>query len=85
MKCPACGMAELAYGVRDIPYTRRGETVIIPAVSGEHCPRCGEAVLNAAESMRVSRWMARGSGEARAHSDPRSHPNLHAPTHAGYP
>ncbi|CAM3217974.1 type II TA system antitoxin MqsA family protein [Cupriavidus taiwanensis] len=45
MKCPECGGAELVGGMRDMPYTYRGETTVIPNVSGQWCPKCGEGVL----------------------------------------
>jgi len=35
----------------------KGETTAIPAVRGELCPSCGESVLGAAESGRVSAAM----------------------------
>ncbi|UDM50384.1 type II TA system antitoxin MqsA family protein [Cupriavidus sp. MP-37] len=45
MKCPECGGAELVAGMRDMPYTYRGETTVIPNVPGQWCPNCGEGVL----------------------------------------
>ena len=42
---------------RDIAYTYKGETIAIPAVRGNFCPACGESVLAAAESSRVSAAM----------------------------
>ncbi|NUO86899.1 MAG: type II toxin-antitoxin system MqsA family antitoxin [Cupriavidus sp.] len=45
MKCPECGGAELVSGMRDMPYTYRGETTVIPNVLGQWCPKCGEGVL----------------------------------------
>jgi HTH-type transcriptional regulator/antitoxin MqsA len=57
MKCPICGEAKLVQDTRDIPYTYKGETTAIPAVGGDFCPACGEAVLDAAESARVSALM----------------------------
>ena len=42
---------------RDILYVYKGETTTIPAVRGEFCPACGESVLAAAESKRVSAAM----------------------------
>jgi YgiT-type zinc finger domain-containing protein len=35
MKCPACGAAELVHDTRDMPYTYRGESTIIPDVNGD--------------------------------------------------
>ena len=40
-----------------MPYTNKGESTIIPAVTGDFCPACGEAVLDAAESARTSTAM----------------------------
>ena len=57
MKCPSCGERKLVRDTRDIPYTYKGETTTIPAVRGEFCPACGESVLGAAESKRVSAAM----------------------------
>ena len=57
MKCPVCGAAELVRDTRDLPYTYKGETTTIPAVQGDFCPACGEAVLDMAESTRTSALM----------------------------
>lgn len=57
MKCPVCGAAELIHDTRDLPYTYKGETTHITAVTGDFCPACAESVLDAAESERVMREM----------------------------
>jgi HTH-type transcriptional regulator / antitoxin MqsA len=57
MKCPACGAAELVHDIRDTPYTYKGEFTTLPAVNGDFCPACGEAVLDAKESRRVNTLM----------------------------
>lgn len=54
MKCPSCGAAELVPDTRDTPYTYKGESTTLPDVSGDFCPACGEAVLDAKESRRVN-------------------------------
>lgn len=54
MKCPCCGGADLIHDTRDIPYTYKGETVSIPAVTGDFCPACGEVVLNQEQGDRFS-------------------------------
>ena len=54
MKCPACGAAELVHDSRDMPYTYKGETTAIPAVVGDFCPACGEAVLDREHGDRYS-------------------------------
>ncbi|WP_367268126.1 type II toxin-antitoxin system MqsA family antitoxin, partial [uncultured Thiodictyon sp.] len=57
MKCPVCGAAELIRDVRDLPYTYKGQTTVIAAVTGDFCPACAESVLAGAESDRVMREM----------------------------
>ncbi len=66
MKCPVCGAAELIHDVRDLPYTYKGETAIIAAVTGEFCPACAESVLDGAESDRVMREMRTFSKQVNA-------------------
>jgi HTH-type transcriptional regulator/antitoxin MqsA len=57
MKCPSCAAAELVHDTRDIPHTYKSESTIIPAVTGDFCPACGEVVLDANESARISTAM----------------------------
>jgi HTH-type transcriptional regulator / antitoxin MqsA len=57
MKCPACGAAELVHDTRDVPYTYKGESTIIPDVTGDFCPACGEVVMDMAEGVRHSATM----------------------------
>ena len=57
MKCPSCAAAELVHDTRDMPYTYKGESTVIPAVTGDYCPACGEAVLEAGESARTGAAM----------------------------
>ncbi|MDD5241945.1 MAG: type II toxin-antitoxin system MqsA family antitoxin [Sulfuricella sp.] len=57
MKCPTCEAAELVHDTRDMPYTYKGESTIIPAVTGDFCPACGEAVLDMPESTRTGAAM----------------------------
>jgi len=57
MKCPHCGKVKLVHDTRDLPYTYKGETTNIPSVTGDFCPACGESILDAAESARVSSLM----------------------------
>lgn len=54
MKCPACGVAQLIHDTRDMPYIYKGESTIIPAVTGDFCPACGEAVLDRTNGDRYS-------------------------------
>jgi HTH-type transcriptional regulator / antitoxin MqsA len=66
MKCPVCGAAELVHDTRDLPYTYKGETTIIPAVTGDFCPACAESILDASESDRVMREMRAFSRQVNA-------------------
>jgi len=66
MKCPVCGAAELIHDTRDLPYTYKGETSIISAVTGDFCPACAESLLDAAESDRVMREMRAFSKQVNA-------------------
>ena len=54
MKCSSCGAAELIHDTRDMPYIYKGETTIIPAVTGAFCSACGEVVLNREHGDRYS-------------------------------
>jgi len=40
MRCPVCGATELIHDTRDVPYTYKSETTIIPTVTGAFCPAC---------------------------------------------
>ncbi len=66
MKCPVCGAAELIHDTRDLPYTYKGETTVIAAVTGDFCPACAESVLDAAESNRIMREMRAFSKQVNA-------------------
>jgi HTH-type transcriptional regulator/antitoxin MqsA len=57
MKCPVCGAAELIHDTRDLPYTYKGETTVIPAVTAEFCPACDESITEMDETERVMREM----------------------------
>jgi HTH-type transcriptional regulator/antitoxin MqsA len=53
MKCPVCGAAELIRDTRDLPYTYKGETTTISAVTADFCPACDESITDLAETGRV--------------------------------
>lgn len=57
MKCPVCGAAELIHDTRDLPYTYKGETTTIPAVTADFCPACDESITDMFETGRVMREM----------------------------
>lgn len=53
MRCPGCDTADLVYDTRDMPYTYKGETTVIPSVSGDFCRVCDESILGLAETGRT--------------------------------
>jgi HTH-type transcriptional regulator/antitoxin MqsA len=57
MKCPVCGATELISDTRDVPFTYKGETTVIPDVTGEFCPACSESVLTMEESRRFGEYV----------------------------
>ena len=57
MKCPSCAVVKLVRDTRDMPYTYKGESTLIPGVIGDFCPSCGEAILDASESARTNAAM----------------------------
>lgn len=66
MKCPVCGAAELIHDTRDLPYTYKGESTVIAALTGDFCPACAESILDAAESNRAMREMRAFSRQVNA-------------------
>ena len=71
MKCPTCGGAELVHDTRDMPYSYKGETTTIPAVTADWCPACGESVTDAAETRRTMALMLEwNKGVNARHIDP---------------
>jgi HTH-type transcriptional regulator/antitoxin MqsA len=53
MQCPTCGDGELIHDTRDMPYTYKGESTVLPQVTGEYCTACDEAILGVPESKRT--------------------------------
>ena len=66
MKCPICSKAKLVHDTRDLPYAYKGETTVIPSVTGDFCPACDEAILDATESTRTSAAMLAFNKEVNA-------------------
>ena len=53
MKCPVCGAAELIRDTRDIAYTYKGESTMLPAVTADFCNACDESITDASQTKRV--------------------------------
>ena len=66
MKCPSCGTAELIHDTRDVAYTYKGESAMIPAVTGSFCPACGEIVLNREHGDRYSELLGQFQRQVNA-------------------
>lgn len=54
MKCPCCGAAELIHDTRDQTYTYKGESTVIPDITGDFCPACAEVILDRQQGDRYS-------------------------------
>jgi len=57
MKCPSCGSSDVMHDTRDVPYTYKGQTTVIPSVVGEYCNVCGESHSDLQETDRAMRLM----------------------------
>ncbi|MFI3122225.1 MAG: type II toxin-antitoxin system MqsA family antitoxin [Methylococcaceae bacterium] len=57
MKCPMCAEAELVHDTRDMPYIYKGESTVLPGITGDFCPACGEAVFDMNEAERTGALM----------------------------
>ena len=57
MKCPVCDAAELIHDTRDLPYTYKGKTTVIPTVTADFCPACDESITDMVATERVLREM----------------------------
>lgn len=44
--CPACGARSPTHDTRDVPYTYKSQTTLIPAVTGYYCASCEEITLD---------------------------------------
>lgn len=66
MKCLSCGAAALVRDTRDMRYIYKGEETVIPAVTGDYCSACGEAVLTKEESTRTGALMLEFNKEVNA-------------------
>ncbi|MDL2274858.1 type II toxin-antitoxin system MqsA family antitoxin [Desulfosarcina sp. OttesenSCG-928-G10] len=51
MKCPVCGREGLTLTTKDLPYTYKGETIVIRNMTGQYCSFCDEMLL-AGESLK---------------------------------
>lgn len=54
MKCPVCGQEGMETVTRDVPYTYKGETVVIKDLTGEHCSSCDEMIFTGDDLQRFS-------------------------------
>ncbi len=57
MRCATCGSGKMVHDTRDLPYTYKGESTVLPQVTGDFCTACDESILDAAESRRTMQLM----------------------------
>lgn len=50
MKCPLCGAGHLVHDTRDVLHVYKGQSTMIPNVTGDHCLACGETLMDAENS-----------------------------------
>lgn len=43
--CPECGTPSPVHDTRDVPYTYKDQTTVVPALEGDYCGACGEIVF----------------------------------------
>lgn len=66
MECPLCGAAELVHDTRDVPYVYKGESTMMPAVTGDFCPACAECILDMEEAERYGLMVAEFNKQVNA-------------------
>lgn len=66
MKCPVCGDAVLVHDTRDVKYVYKGHATVIPKVTGDFCPACGEHLTGPDESRRTMDFMLKFNKEVNA-------------------
>ncbi len=65
-QCPFCAAGTMRTATRDLPYIYKGEATLLPAVTGQFCDACEEAIFDAAESQRISTAMLEFNREVNA-------------------
>ena len=53
MKCPSCGTGKMVHDTRDVPYTYKGESTVLPQVTADFCTACDEYIQDIAGSRRT--------------------------------
>ena len=56
-ECLSCGQKEMAYAVRDVPYSYKDHETVISKVKGWHCSHCGEVEFDPGEGVRFAETM----------------------------
>jgi HTH-type transcriptional regulator / antitoxin MqsA len=46
MRCPTCGKGKMVHDTRDVSYTYKGESTVLPAITGDFCTACDEILLD---------------------------------------
>ena len=62
--CPACGISEMVFDARDIPFDYKGEHLVVHQVRGWFCTTCHEALFADGEGTRYAAEIDRFIKEA---------------------
>lgn len=66
MKCVSCGKGQMVHDTRDLEYTYKGRTTIIPAATGDFCTACDESLHDEKESTRINEMMLEHNREVNS-------------------
>lgn len=51
--CPTCGSREISLIKKDLKFSYRGRTILVPEVECEACPDCGEVITDYAANQYI--------------------------------
>lgn len=54
MECPNCENIVMQETTKDIPFTYKGQTLVVENVEGKRCPSCDEFILSREASKRAN-------------------------------
>jgi HTH-type transcriptional regulator / antitoxin MqsA len=66
MRCIFCGKGKLVRETRDLEYVYKGESTILPKVTGDYCHSCDESIHDKDESTRINALMLAFNKEVNA-------------------
>lgn len=51
--CPTCGSRKIRLMKKDLTFTHRHRTIVVPRVECEECPDCGEVITDYAANQYI--------------------------------